>query len=331
MTLEMLGHVGPPLRQRVEGVGGVIGLPIELRRDVVDGAGLEPSHGVGEDAVVLPVAGHGTFRDAVFGGHRSVGACCAGRRDAESDGRILLLYHIIYVGHHLVHVFAPPVGHGEAAARVLVVGIVLCGACGRHAAGIEVVVEDNPVHVIVLNDFAADGCDAVTGGLECGVQDGGGGSVAVCIADEHAVLLQLQVLRRAPSGRRRGPSVGIDPGMAFHAATVTFLDGELQRVPSRVFPSGAGDVAAPRLEARPIEGVGHGTHLEIDGVEVGRIEDVDVVTQLSLLFVAYRNAGAGRRGPVDAIDRGQPCAAYLALDGGILGRGCQEREAEEGG
>ena len=249
----------------------------------------------------------------------------------ESDGRILLLYHIIYVGHHLVHVLAPPVGHREAAARVLVVGIVFSGACGWHTAGIEVVVEDNPVHVIVLYDFAADGCDAVAGGLERRVQDGGGGSVAVRIADEHAVLLQLQVLRRAPSGRRRGPSVRIDPGMAFHAATVAFLDGELQRVPSRVFPSGAGDVAAPRLEARPIEGVGHGAHLEIDGVEVAGIEDVDVVTQLSLLFVAYRNAGAGRRGPVDAIDRGQPGAAYLALDGGILGRGCQEREAEEGG
>ena len=106
---ELLGYLRPPLRHRAEGVGGVVCLPVQLGRDVVDGAFHEPSHGVGEYAVVLPVATLGYGIHSVRCCHVGVGASRSRRGDAELDGGVCLLYHVVHVCHHLVDVGAPPV------------------------------------------------------------------------------------------------------------------------------------------------------------------------------------------------------------------------------
>ena len=59
MASVMLCDIAPPVGQRTEGVGRVGRLPVDLRRDVVDGALFQPGQWVTEDAVKLPVTARG--------------------------------------------------------------------------------------------------------------------------------------------------------------------------------------------------------------------------------------------------------------------------------
>ena len=122
VTTELLSHLTPPVGHRSEWVGAVCGYPVELGRDVVDGAFFEPGNRVGKDAVVLPVACLAIVAEglhAVAGSHRRARAGGAGGRDAESHPRLGCLNHIVDVSHHLVDVLAAPVAHAKSRARTL--------------------------------------------------------------------------------------------------------------------------------------------------------------------------------------------------------------------
>ena len=63
---EMVCYIRPPIGHRPERVCRVGRFPVKLRRNEVDGAFIKPCHGIGEDAVVLPIACHGARLDSIF-------------------------------------------------------------------------------------------------------------------------------------------------------------------------------------------------------------------------------------------------------------------------
>ena len=105
--------------------------------------------------------------------------------------------------------------------------------------------------------------------------------------------------------------------MALDAAGVALFNGIFQRVIARVLAAGARQVAGPGLIAGLVEGVTHRAHLQEDSIEVLRLELVQVGVELILLGGSIIDS----RGPVDAIDRGDPCGAHFALYG-LIGCRC---------
>ena len=167
----MLCDIAPPVGQRTEGVGRVGRLPVDLRRDVVDGALFQPGQRVTEDAVKLPVTARGARSHTMLTCRCAGGACHAGRADAKSHLGLGLLYHVVHIGDHHVDVVAAPVGKRHIHARVIPQVIVRCASIGGNTVGVEVVVKDDAVHIIFGDDFPDDIDDALAGGREAGIED----------------------------------------------------------------------------------------------------------------------------------------------------------------
>ena len=156
MTAIVIGDIAPPLCERAKGVGRVIGFPVELGRDVVDGALLEPRQRVAVNLVILPVAARGARNNAMGTCACAGCACHTSRTDAEFHIGLGLLHHVIHVLHHQVHIVAAPVGYGHVNIAVVPQVIVGCAAVGgRAVARIEVVVKDDAVDLVVLDDLLA--------------------------------------------------------------------------------------------------------------------------------------------------------------------------------
>ena len=299
----MVGDAAPPLGNQAVVVGAVTEGPIDLRRDVVDALCLEPGQRVAEDAVILPVAARGTRIHAMLAGHRRTRRCHAGGRDAVAHLRPRFLNHVIHGLHHAVHVVAAPVAKRQRGARGLPLAVVLSTFVGGDAAGIEVVVIQDAVHVIVGDDFLADGDDAVDRTLLARVQNDGR-----AMGQQPAVLLQFNVVGRVPVGAR-APAVRVHPGVTLHAALVAALHNILQRVKARILAAAACQITRPRLDARLVHRVTHRAHLKIDRVEVVDLQRVEQTVHLLHLL---GGAGALRR-PVQTPHRGNPRRAELTL------------------
>ena len=321
----MLGDVAPPLGQGTEGVSRVGRLPVELGRDIVDGALLQPGQRVAEDAVVLPVAAGRAGGDAMLTGRCAAGACHASGADAEAHLGLHVLDHVIDIPDHHVDIVTSPVGKSHVHSRVIPQIIVPCAAVRGDAVGVEVVVKHDTVHVIVGDDFPNHVNDALARLGQARIQDGGRGAAAG-VTEQHALVLQVLVLRRIPVGAR-APAVGINPGVALDTADMALRDGILQRVIARILAAGAGQVTRPGLIARLVEGVTHRAHLQENRIEVLCLEVVQISVQFSLLGTGIID---GCR-PVDAIDSGNPGGAHLALQGlgGIDTKSCCHSEGDE--
>ena len=189
-------HLAPP-----GGDFGVVGCavasgPVNLWRHVVDGLGLIPCDRVGENAAVLPIAAR-TWVDTVFLRHRTTGASHASRRNAIAHPWLHGLNHIVNGFHHAVHVVASPVAEAQACARIFPFRVVASRTVGGNAAGIEIVVVENAVHIIVGDNLAAHIHNAVDGPLLCRVEDCGGGFTIV-VREQVAAILQLLVQLGVP-------------------------------------------------------------------------------------------------------------------------------------
>ena len=287
----------------------MVGLPVDLGRDIVDGALLEPGQRVAEDAVVLPVAARGAGSDAMLRCRRAASACHTSGADAETHLGLHLLDHVIDVGNHHVDIVTAPVGKGHVHVRVVPQVVVLGTAVGGDAVGVEVVVKDDAVHVIFGDDFFDDVDDALAGLGQAGIEDGGRGA-ATGVGQQHARILQFLVLLGIPVGAG-APAIGIHPGVALDAAGMALLDGILQRVVAGITAAGAGQVAGPWLIAGLVEGVAHCAHLQEDGIEMLGLQVVQIGIELGFLGRGIVDTGR----PVDTIDRSDPCGAHLALQG----------------
>ena len=84
-----------------------------------------------------------------------------------------------------------------------------------------------------------------------------------------------------------GHAVGIDPGMQFHAAAVSFVNHILQGVPQGLGGHAglATDPLAPGFQRAGIGRVGLGTHLPDDGVHAGLLQQVELLAQVGLVLL----------------------------------------------
>ena len=172
----------------------------------------------------------------MLGCHCRTRGCHTGGRDAIAHLGACLLNHVIDGLHHAVDVVAAPISKRERRARGLPLAVVFGTGISGNAAGIEVVVIENAVHVIVRNDFMTHCHDAVDGALLAWVKDDGR-----AVGEQPAVILEFLVIGRVPVGAR-APAVGVHPGMALHAALVATFHDILQGVKARVSATGAGQV-----------------------------------------------------------------------------------------
>ena len=240
------------------------------------------------------------------------GACNAGWADAEAHLGLGVLNHVIDVAHHHVDVVAAPVGKGHVHAGIVPQVVVAGTAVGGNAVGIEVVVKHDTVHIIVGDDLTDDVDNALTRLGQAGIEDGRR-AAAVGVGEQHARVLEFLVLGRIPVGART-PAIGIDPRVALDAAGMALLDDILQRVVARILATGSGQVTRPGLVTRLVHRITHRAHLKEDGIEVLRLQVVEIGVDLSLLGSNIIHC----RRPVDGPDGGNPRCTHLTL-AGLLG------------
>ena len=194
------------------------------------------------------------------------GAGHASGGDAEAHPGFGLLDHVVHGLHHAVHVIAAPVGHGHVGTRVDPFLIVARRGIGGDAVGVEVVVIQYAVKVIVGHQFVAHLHNAVNGALLSWVKNDGG-----AVSQQPTFVLELLVISGVPVGTC-APSVGVHPRVALHAALVACFHYILQGVVAWIFAASACQVTRPWFDARLIHRVAHRAHLEVHRIEVVVLE-----------------------------------------------------------
>ena len=204
--------------------------------------------------------------------------------------------HFPELAHGFVHIGTAPITDAEfGAARFveLIVGGTAIFGCA--AAGIEIIVENNAVDIVVFNHFFTHFQQVVARGLEPGIEHYAVVHLHQYAGFEHGFVdVGLGVVAAAVA-----EAEGIHPCINFQAALVAFFHGKCQWVPSRVFASGAGQVARPWFVAGFIEGICHRANLQAHRIHIGFHKAVEHVGKLLFLLSNHRGAGAFGLGPIN--------------------------------
>ena len=101
-------------------------------------------------------------------------------------------------------------------------------------------------------------------------------------------------------------TVGVNPSMQFHIASMAFVYHESQRVPPWRASLHTGHVAAPRFKTGLIKGIALYTHLEYYSIDIHLLQVIEHVNEITLhlLFVHSHEL------PVHGL---YPCSAEFAL------------------
>ena len=193
VTAEMIGDFGPPVGNRFIWRSAVGGKPVNLRRNKIDGAVGEPCQGVGENFVVLPVAGrYRTFFKTVFIGG---GSGNTGRTDAESQVGTFFLNHVLNLAHERIDILATPVAERQTRTRRFIQ--IVIGGCARgwDVVRIEIVVEENTVNLIVVDNLGYDIKNMPACGRQAGIEHG-----VFIVCKQYPVSSPLFVLRSGVCG-----------------------------------------------------------------------------------------------------------------------------------
>jgi hypothetical protein len=166
----------------------------------------------------------------------------------------------------------------------------------------------NPIDVVALHDVRDDAHHVVVYGR------------LPRIEPEHVSVHAHEIATRAEQVRRRETrAVGrvaraerVDPRMELEAARVRLLYRERERVVPGIGALRPREQRRPRLDRRPVDGVGRRPHLQDHGIEAGARRTIENAEELGALLI-----GAERRPrwPVDVRDGRHPEPAHLALDG----------------
>ena len=291
-------------------------------RHEVDSAIFKPLHGVGIDAIVLPVAGRSsTAVHTMLIGYGLVGASHTCRRNTEGAVRAIGFHHLVDGSHHLVHISAAPIADsGKFCGATSFIGLPIDPVAGgfgfRNSIRIEIVVEHQAIYLIAGDNFLAHIGDARNGPIFSGIEDG---DIAVVIGVRngvgfgHFIQFITPIGFHPSSGVRFRIAVGVDPCFDAQTAFVGLFHSILQGVPARVGATSAGEIRRPRLIRGTIHGVGHGANLEVNGVEVCILCGIQVFAQLCFLSVYLSFACTFSFGPVDIIYGGEPSRAHFTL------------------
>ena len=136
-------------------VGGRFDGPIDLRSHIVDGLLVVPSKRVRIDLVVLPVRRRSRTRLYAIDRSRSICLTSHTRRtNTKFDPRFGSLDGIVDHAYHEVVLCTAPVSTCHNCSCRIFVRIILCIIIRVLITRLmEIVIEDNTIHVVVLNDI----------------------------------------------------------------------------------------------------------------------------------------------------------------------------------
>ena len=223
---------GPVIEQHAEGLRFLRTGPIELRRQIVHPAALDPEFHVGVELVVLAKTGN-TRRPPVR-------PTDAKRADPEAHVVLLAADAAVERLDELIHVLPPPVGAREfAAGREVTLPRGAIGEfeifCGRrrtgigersgvgrggpavgNRVGIKIIVEVDAIEIVVADDFAHDIERAFLGHGFTGVHPH-----QLAVGFDHAGV-RLREMARVEFGNRAlvAGAVGIEPRVQLETPTV---------------------------------------------------------------------------------------------------------------
>lgn len=233
------GGAAPPAEEGGERLGATI-FPIELGREVIHPTLTQPPERIGVDLVELVEPGF-------YFGWLAFGVNAKGAHPEERAG-FFAFNELMGAADEGVDIVAPPVGEGEIPSAFAVGGVGIavregCAFAGRRVR-IEIIVEMNAVHIVASEDIADDGKEMLLNGGSAGIHP-----------EEVADL--FGVFGEAAAGVGGVPGVfcvdggaeGVEPGVDFDPALVTFFDEGLERVIAGGISLRAREEAAPGLES----------------------------------------------------------------------------------
>ena len=237
----------------------------------------------------------------------------AGGGHAEGQLRVQGVEPFIQVLNQLVDIVPPPVADVVKGSAVLPEGVLVVEA----AAGVEVVVQVDAVHIVVADQLLRPLDDQLPHLGQAGIQ------IVVSLALHHplgvlhcrGLVVQIRQLTLAALGKAEG----VDPGVELQPQGVSLLHpvGQGIKAVFRGQAGGPGQVLAPGEQLRGIEGVPRGTHLEDHRVH----PHVHAVLQnLIRLGLEGVGVGGGGVGVVQVVHRGHPNGPEV-IPGGAGGIG----------
>ena len=193
---------------------------------------------------------------------------------------------------------------------------VVAGGVGKvdplDGIGIEVVVHVDGIHIITCDDVAHHAVDEVAALGQTGVKV----NLAVGIVEEPLGMLIVDVAGCRAVVLAAGHTIGVDPSVQLHAATVALVDHELQRIPQRTgCPAGlASDPTRPGLQFTDISGIGLRPDLPYHSIAASLLQLVELVDEIGLVLCC------GLLSILLLPDDVHPCTTKLML--GVGADGC---------
>ena len=253
----------PPFQQFGVALLGGADFPIELWREVIDPAFLQPAAGIGIKMFVCVQTANG------FG---KTGSPDAEWADTKADVRFNFVDARVEAFDEIVNVVAAPIVAFKFAAFFLVsIPGIIIGEVNRIAGAvafliwIKIIVEVNAVDVVAADHIQNHAGGVVFGGVFAGIKP-----FVVAVAFDQPGTGFGNVFRRdGRFARKDSGAIWIEPSMKLQASDMGFFDGKLERIVGwgRGLAELSAQIIRPRLKLGFVESVAGGADLENDGVE----------------------------------------------------------------
>ena len=289
----------PPLHQNGVGLFGVGDLPIELRRAVIKPALAEPQSRIGVQFVVSVEALD------LFG---MTGTPNAEGAHAEFHPRFHAMGFGIDLANEIIDVHSAPIVTGHIATIFFPTRIIRKRRMFFVGIRVKIIIDVNAIHIVALHHIKNHPQRMCARGSLGRVQP-----LEAVVSFYQRRLRATDMVRGYRALRAFvARAIRIEPRVQFHPLPMRLPDGKRQRIPSGLRRSAhlACQIFRPWFESRNIKRITRRPHLKDHTIEPQRRRAPDECAQFLLLL------GGGEvrmRGPIDVVDRGNPCAAKFAL------------------
>ena len=267
------GVLVPPASQDVVACSLVVEAQIELRQHIINPTLLGPEDYVREQtAVILKCIGAATAGVILLIAPYAEGA------DTQAYPRLGSAHIVVQLLDQQIDILTTPIAQLHTVA-ILCIALLVGELLVLNGIGIEIVVHMDCIYVVAGYDVAYYLGDEVAALGQTRIEQN-----LLTVANEPFGVLVVDVVFRQLVSLDRRNAIGVDPSVQLDVALVALVDHKLQGVPHRVgsFTCGAGQIAAPRLQLRRIEGVSRRADLPQNGIDTGQLERIDHINQISL-------------------------------------------------
>ena len=176
-----------------------------------------------------------------------------------------------------------PVSTGHNGSRCVLVRIILCIIIRVLITRLmEIVVEDNTIHVVVLNDIYDYLAYLLAHFRERRIEDS---DVTTLNQPLWVGLVVIFRVSFTESSIRRSVTIRVEPRMYLNTTCVGRVNHELERIVGRLATTSASKVLTPWLVLRFIHRIAKTTHLEEDGIEVRLLVEFEERNHVVLLLL----------------------------------------------